>query len=1159
MSKGFIKSALLISTLIFTGFLFLGIATAQEIPGLELPQLPGTVEGTGTHFTVTDSSYLNLTLDSIESIKLRMESAPEMVTMFIESTSSTTLTQITLTGFSPNTTYYKYEDNYHNLTAFTTDASGSYSYTQDLSQLHLVFIQPRASTKFIKDDATGGDCASIGIWNQLTKTCTLTQNINQTIQIDNNGVTLDGNNYKIASTAASGSGIYVSGKNSVTLKNLTIDNFYYSVSLYSVYNSTIQNISAVKTIKWGEGLSMWYSDNNTITDSTFSSNNNYGMTLSYSDYNQITGNTASNNDSGIYLGDQSSYNTVTNNTFGPGNSNGIYLAIVNNNTVSSNNSFSNDWGIYIYNSSNNTLSGNTLSNNTYNFFLSGTVPSTYNQDLAGPYFNNNIDTSNLLDGKHLYYVKDVSNQVFDSSLNIGTLYCVRCSGVTVRGLSLKNSGAGIYFWNTQNSVVENVNISDSSTGIYYNYSRNNTITNNVISRSQSSDILLLYSDNNILSDNVTSGASYGVALSFANGNTVTRNSVSSNRYGVYLYNTSSNNQIYQNDFIDNSIYQVYLAGTSVGNIFNQPTPTGGNYWSNYDTPLEGCNNTNGDNFCDAPYVFTGGQDNLPWVRQDGWAVEQETPLYTQVRSPYPSFEETESWLGLDYADGGIGTYPCAKNSRATIARCGCAITSAVMVARFPLYGVTEAQGQDVNPGTINQWLKNEPGGYQNGDVNWIAVAKYADWRIKYEKTDTTPNNFALLDQKLSNSQPVIAKENEGRGGVSLGHFMVIDGKRTDGSYRVKDPAWYNTQRLTETTDTPNHIRGYDGGFDGLRIFKKGDGIAQSSITFALGSPAELLVTDPLGRKLGKDAAGIEYNEIPDAWYFQDGFDDPTGENLSAQERNKLIQILEPLNGEYKLETIGTGDGAYTLQTSAYDVEGQSFSQIQTGNTEVGLSIGYDITYDSQQAANITVAPEDIETPVISHALLNQEYILNSASVPFDFSAQDSGVGVYSVSAALDGNPMDSGQSLHFDSSQLGPHTIEIRAEDYVGNISTETISFSVIYQFSGFLSPIKADGSGLYRLNRTLPTKFQLSDVSNQYISTAVAQLFVAKLQDGIVGTDEVTLSTSNTDTGNTFRYDAENNQYIYNLATGALSVGSWQLKVVLDDTRYYTVVISLQ
>ncbi len=123
----------------------------------------------------------------------------------------------------------------------------------------------------------------------------------------------------------------------------------------------------------------------------------------------------------------------------------------------------------------------------------------------------------------------------------------------------------------------------------------------------------------------------------------------------------------------------------------------------------------------------------------------------------------------------------------------------------------------------------------------------------------------------------------------------------------------------------------------------------------------------------------------------------------------------------------------------------------------------------------------------------------------------------------------------------------------------EDISVKEVYKFLGFQPPVKPDGSGIYKLGRTLPVKFQLTDANNQYISTATAQLYVAKISDGIVGNDEIPFSTSNADTGNIFRYDAINNQYIYNLSTDFLSVGSWQLKVVLDDGKYYTVVVSLR
>lgn len=46
---------------------------------------------------------------------------------------------------------------------------------------------------------------------------------------------------------------------------------------------------------------------------------------------------------------------------------------------------------------------------------------------------------------------------------------------------------------------------------------------------------------------------------------------------------------------------------------------------------------------------------------------------------------------------------------------------------------------------------------------------------------------------------------------------------------------------------------------------------------------------------------------------------------------------------------------------------------------------------------------------------------------------------------------------------------------------------------------------------------------------------------------------------GNIFRYDFTDNQYIYNLLTDVLSVGIWQALVTLDDGEVYTVSIRIK
>lgn len=124
---------------------------------------------------------------------------------------------------------------------------------------------------------------------------------------------------------------------------------------------------------------------------------------------------------------------------------------------------------------------------------------------------------------------------------------------------------------------------------------------------------------------------------------------------------------------------------------------------------------------------------------------------------------------------------------------------------------------------------------------------------------------------------------------------------------------------------------------------------------------KLFITDSLGQKLGKDASGIEYNEIPNASYFEDGFDNPFGENPPSPERNKLIQILEPINGEYQLQAIGTGEGYYSLESNFYDIQGNVNHQEFHSETAPIYTAQYNLSFDSTNSASTTIELFD-ETP-----------------------------------------------------------------------------------------------------------------------------------------------------------------------------------------------------
>lgn len=338
-------------------------------------------------------------------------------------------------------------------------------------------------------------------------------------------------------------------------------------------------------------------------------------------------------------------------------------------------------------------------------------------------------------------------------------------------------------------------------------------------------------------------------------------------------------------------------------------------------------------------------------------VVHTVPLYTQRESDFPSRNETKGWADRPYANGrgALGNEPCGLR----IEQCGCAITSAVMTARF--YDVTEAQGQDVQPLNLNNWLNDNNGYGDFGGFSWSALDRYTNYRVEYVRGEDIVNNFAVLNQHLRAGEPLIAKMSAGRGGpptIAPDHFLVIGSRRTDGSYRVRDPFWFNTDKLTATTTNRDlALRNYEGGFDGLRIYKKGDGVAKSSLSVSIASPAELFLTDPLGRRTGKDPiTGATFSEVPHASYFADAIGDPTGERSPTGHVAKTVYLPEPLDGDYTVQVIGVALGSYILTTSLVNNDGVLHETKVTGITDTNASSSFEISF----SATVTEPPSLIK-------------------------------------------------------------------------------------------------------------------------------------------------------------------------------------------------------
>ncbi len=237
------------------------------------------VSGNGTLFRVDMDNDSFLDISSKIPLDLRVNTSDKMIVIENEPYVETESTPIILSGLIPLTTYYKYTDSYLNLEEIKTDASGSVSYNQDVGSFHFVSIQKVKSTKFISATSTGGDCISIGTWNNPTKTCTLTKDVFETIQINSSGITLDGNGHMISGTG-NGFGVFISLKNNVVVKNLTVKGFFRGINITQTSQSNFSNNILENNVQ--EGIFLSSSENITLTNNKLIENSFFvsGATLS---------------------------------------------------------------------------------------------------------------------------------------------------------------------------------------------------------------------------------------------------------------------------------------------------------------------------------------------------------------------------------------------------------------------------------------------------------------------------------------------------------------------------------------------------------------------------------------------------------------------------------------------------------------------------------------------------------------------------------------------------------------------------------------------------------------------------------------------------------------------------------------------------------------
>jgi len=246
---------------------------------------------------------------------------------------------------------------------------------------------------------------------------------------------------------------------------------------------------------------------------------------------------------------------------------GIEVNGFNDTSISKNTIYDNTYGILLHDAGWTTMSGNFIANNSNGLYLNGTL----------------------------------------------------CGNTTFTQGIISNNTVGVQFSNVTYSEISETAITYNTFGVQFTETTYSTLSRSNISYNTQGGIMLTGSScyNNSITGNNVSLNSIGIYLSLSKQNSIIKNDVMYNENSNLWVLGSSDNTIYDNNFIGES--QAFVSASS--NFFDNGYPQGGNYWSDY-TGTDLCSGptqdqTGSDGIGDVPYevgTLSGDFDHYPLMK-----------------------------------------------------------------------------------------------------------------------------------------------------------------------------------------------------------------------------------------------------------------------------------------------------------------------------------------------------------------------------------------------------------------------------------------------------------------------------------------------------------------------------------------------------------------
>ena len=327
-----------------------------------------------------------------------------------------------------------------------------------------------------------------------------------------------GSGVTITGTAVNLSGFNITNSNTAgiiinygsgLIANNSITRSGFGIKVLNTTNTIVRKNRVIKSNSIYLASSSFNQVSDNIADGFNTATNggvDYGLEVYTSENNVFSGNTVKNyhNYGNVYL-KTARFNSFINNSVTTGDKYGFRLQYSDSNLFDGNYIFNTYRGMVIETSRNTTMRNNAIGGNLLLDF-----------DVTG-YFDQDIDPTNTVSGKPVYYWRGAENRAITKAENPGVVYLINCNQIVLSDFNITSNGKGVYTNGSSFVTATNVSAWNNLAGI-------------VVDRTTSSTF-----DGGWLSDNYDSGSYYGIHLKNADTNITVKN-IMADVNAIYTHN-----------------------------------------------------------------------------------------------------------------------------------------------------------------------------------------------------------------------------------------------------------------------------------------------------------------------------------------------------------------------------------------------------------------------------------------------------------------------------------------------------------------------------------------------------------------------------------------------------------------------------------------------